>query len=52
MAARALPLWRRAERMQSWETRMGRSLRVAGLARAGVVAFFSNFGSMTGSSSA
>jgi hypothetical protein len=38
--------------MQSWETRMGRSLRVVGLAREGVVAFFSNFGSMIGSSSA
>jgi hypothetical protein len=38
--------------MQSWETRMGRSLRVVGLAREGVVAFFSNFGSMVGSSSA
>lgn len=38
--------------MQSWETRMGRSFRVVGLAREGVVAFFSNLGSMTGSSSA
>ena len=38
--------------MQRWETRAGRSLRVAGLAREGVVAFFSNFGSRIGSSSA
>mmetsp|Transcript_12563 Transcript_12563/g.23188 ORF Transcript_12563/g.23188 Transcript_12563/m.23188 type:complete len:202 (+) Transcript_12563:537-1142(+) len=38
--------------MQSWETRMGRSLRVVGLARPGEVAFFSYFGSRTGLSSA